>query len=247
MPRTAIDYSKTIIYKIVCNDSNVKDVYVGGTTNFRARKTKHKSCCTTKKTYKIYQIIRDNKGWENWTMLEIEKFPCKNKNESRTRELYWYEQLKPTLNTILPIGNDTEKRKEYLTKWREEHAEEIKEYHANNYIENKEQIDARNKQYREENEEKEKLRQAKYREEHAEEIKSKNAKKYEENKEQINAQHKQYREENKEKEKERAKKYREEHAEEIKKKGAEYRAKNLEKERERIRKYREKKKNESVM
>ena len=25
MPRTAIDYSKTIIYKIVCNDLNVKD------------------------------------------------------------------------------------------------------------------------------------------------------------------------------------------------------------------------------
>lgn len=34
MPRTAIDYLKTIIYKIVCNDLNVKDVYVGGTSNF---------------------------------------------------------------------------------------------------------------------------------------------------------------------------------------------------------------------
>jgi len=244
MPRTAVDYSKTIIYKIVCNDLNVKDVYVGGTSNFRIRKNKHKSCCTTKKTYKIYQIIRDNGGWENWTMLEIEKFPCKDKNESRTRERYWCEQLKSTLNTIVPIGKDEEKRKEYLTKYKAEHAEEIKEYHANNYIENKEEIDARNKQYREENEEKEKLRQAKYREEHAEEIKKKNADFYIENKEEINTRNKQYREENKEKEKERGKKYREEHKEEIKKKDAEYRAKNLEKERERIRKYREKKKNE---
>jgi len=203
MPRTATDYSKTIIYKIVCNDLSVKDVYVGGTTNFRTRKNKHKSSCDTKKTYKIYQIIRDNGGWVNWTMLEIEKFPCKDKNESRTRERYWYEQLKPTLNTILPIGNDEEKRKKYLKKYKAEHAEEIKQYHATNYIENKEQIDARCKAYREENPEKEKLRQANYREEHAEEIKKKNAEKYIQNKEKIKARNAKWRAENPEKEKER--------------------------------------------
>ena len=37
MPRKEIDYSKTVIYKIVCNDLNVKDVYVGHTTDFHIK------------------------------------------------------------------------------------------------------------------------------------------------------------------------------------------------------------------
>jgi hypothetical protein len=200
MPRTAVDYSKTIIYKIVCNDLNVKDIYVGSTTDFTKRKNKHKSCCDTNSSYKIYEIIRDNGGWKNWTMLEIEKFSCKDGNESRTRERYWLEQLQATLNTILPIATeeDTEEsRKKYLEKYKAEHVKEIKQYHANNYIENKEQIDARNKKYREENKEKEKLRRAKYNAEHAEEIKQKRAEYYIKNKERINAREKEYREKKK--------------------------------------------------
>ena len=43
MPRKEIDYSKTVIYKIVCNDLNVKDVYVGHTTDFTKRKASHKA------------------------------------------------------------------------------------------------------------------------------------------------------------------------------------------------------------
>ncbi len=38
MPKKIIDFSKTIIYKIVCNDLNITDVYVGRTTNFINRK-----------------------------------------------------------------------------------------------------------------------------------------------------------------------------------------------------------------
>ena len=40
MPKKNIDYSKTIIYKIVCNDLNIIDVYVGQTTNFTKKKKK---------------------------------------------------------------------------------------------------------------------------------------------------------------------------------------------------------------
>ena len=39
MPRKAIDYSRTIIYKIVCNDLNVEECYVGSTTDFSKRKS----------------------------------------------------------------------------------------------------------------------------------------------------------------------------------------------------------------
>jgi hypothetical protein len=34
MPKQPMDYSKTIVYKICCKDVDVKDVYVGHTTDF---------------------------------------------------------------------------------------------------------------------------------------------------------------------------------------------------------------------
>ena len=45
MPKTLINYQDTIIYKICCNDLNVKYVYVEHTTNFIKRKAIHKSSC----------------------------------------------------------------------------------------------------------------------------------------------------------------------------------------------------------
>ena len=213
MPRKAIDYSKTIIYKIVCNDLNVKDLYVGSTTDFVNRKNKHKSSCKLQ-PFKIYQSIEEHGGWENWSMLEIEKFSCKDGNEARARERYWLVQLEATLNTILPIATHEEtevKRKEYSVKYREEHVDEIKKYHAENYIKNKEKIDERNAKYREENKEKVKVRAAKWRTEHAEDIKKKAAEYYLKNKERINQREAKYRAENAEKEKERKAIYREEY------------------------------------
>jgi len=123
MPRTAINYSKTIIYKIVCNDLTITDLYVGSTTNFTNRKNGHKIRCngnTEKAEYKIYKIIRDNGGWDNWAMIQIEEFPCENSNESRARERYWIEELNAKLNVVIP----TRTREEY----RESHKEESKEY-----------------------------------------------------------------------------------------------------------------------
>ena len=42
MPKENIDYSKTIIYKIVCKDIDIEDCYVGSTTDFVRRKSEHK-------------------------------------------------------------------------------------------------------------------------------------------------------------------------------------------------------------
>ena len=113
MPVKDIDYSKTIIYKIVCNDLTIIDIYVGSTTNFTKRKSQHKSNIKIEaqhSQYKIYKIIRDNGGWENWSMIQIELYPCTNGNEARERERYWYEQLNASLNMRCPITD----RKEYL-------------------------------------------------------------------------------------------------------------------------------------
>ena len=63
MPRKPINYQNTIIYKIVCNDLNIKDLYVGHTTDFRRRKGGHKSRSSSS-DMKIYKAIRDNGGWK---------------------------------------------------------------------------------------------------------------------------------------------------------------------------------------
>ena len=80
MPKTEIDYSNTIIYKITCKDPNVTDIYVGYTTNFIQRKHSHKQSCTNIKSTnykcKLYEVIRNNGGWNNWQMEIINIFNC---------------------------------------------------------------------------------------------------------------------------------------------------------------------------
>ena len=61
MPKTIIDYSKTIIYRIVCKDLTIKDCYIGHTTNFIKRKQAHKNVCNSDninhKNYNIYLYL----------------------------------------------------------------------------------------------------------------------------------------------------------------------------------------------
>ena len=102
------NYTNTIIYKIVCNDLNFTDCYVGHTTHFTKRKAHHKHGCNvaTSAHYnlKIYMAIRANGGWTNWSMIEIEKFPCLDSNEARAREHHWYEVFHAKLNNNRPLG-----------------------------------------------------------------------------------------------------------------------------------------------
>ena len=106
MPKDCVDYSNTIIYKIVCKYPNVTDVYVGHTTNFIQRKYAHKMACNklTDKP-KIYNVIRQNGGWDNWEMIEIGRYNCKNHIEARIKENEHYEKLNCTLNTVIPFIN----------------------------------------------------------------------------------------------------------------------------------------------
>jgi hypothetical protein len=72
----------------------------------------------------LYVFIRENGGWSNFKMEEIEKYPCYNLNEARKREYYWYKILSPKLNTNLPwfdIDKNKEKlNKSYITKYKNE-------------------------------------------------------------------------------------------------------------------------------
>jgi hypothetical protein len=104
MPKDNIDYSNTIIYKIYCKDSYITDVYIGHTTNFTKRKYHHKTCCNNlNNKLKIYNTIRENGGWENWNMTEIEKYNCKNSTDARIKEQEHYVFFKATLNSCPPF------------------------------------------------------------------------------------------------------------------------------------------------
>jgi len=154
MPKVPTDYSKTIIYKIVCNDLNVNECYIGHTTNFIKRKGQHKSNCNNinGKSYNlnVYNYIRENGGWDNFSMIEIEKYPCNDKREAEAQERYFLEQLGATLNSQKrPITSDKEKKnkkyekdKRYRTKYEEKIKEKKKQY----YEENKHKINEKRKE-----------------------------------------------------------------------------------------------------
>ena len=126
MPKNNIDYSKTIIYKIVCKDINIKDCYIGSTTNFTNRKQQHKnhSQSNIKSHLKVYVFINQNGGWENWEMIEIEKYNAIDHNDALKRERYFLEELKATLNKIIPSRTKEEYSKEY----NKVNEEKLKEY-----------------------------------------------------------------------------------------------------------------------
>ena len=138
MPRLPIDYSKTIIYKICCNDVNITDVYVGHTTDLIRRRRAHKFSSSNESNreynYYKYKFIRENGGWDNWCIVPVEEYPCENVNQARIRERYWIEELKAELNKQVPSRaykeyreDNKEKIKEKDKRYRENNKEMIKE------------------------------------------------------------------------------------------------------------------------
>ena len=100
MPKEEIDYSNTIIYKIFCKVKSITDVYVGHTTNFTQRKYAHKLACNSSTNkLKIYNKIRQTGGWDNWDMIEIAKYNCKDHTDARIKEQEHFEQLTCNLNS----------------------------------------------------------------------------------------------------------------------------------------------------
>ena len=107
MPKVDIDYSNTIIYKIVCVDPLIKDLYIGHTTNFVQRKYAHKQTCNNTKSpcynLKLYKTIRENGNWCNWEMIIVNFYNCKDHLEARQKEQEYFISLNATLNSIEPL------------------------------------------------------------------------------------------------------------------------------------------------
>tara|TARA_R110002073_G_C9296231_1_gene566436 strand:- start:46 stop:792 length:747 start_codon:yes stop_codon:yes gene_type:complete len=205
-------YENSVIYKLVKQDDyDNENIYIGSTTNFRGRKSQHKSYCSNPKSeaynYTKYQYIRENGGFDNFSMIQIEPFPCNSKKELESRERYWIEILKPTLNKCIP----TRTIKEWYDNNKYELSKKNKIYNENN----KDIVSERSKIYYENNKDKVKLRHKIYNENNKEKL-SENAKKnYENNKQQIAEKVKIYQENNKQIISEKAKIYRENNREKL--------------------------------
>ena len=162
MPRHTMDYSKTIIYKIVCNDLNITETYVGHTTNFVKRKYSHNKTCNEKKqkayNLKVYQTIRENGGWNNWSMIQICQYPCNTIHEAILEERRHYELLNASLNMDYPGRTQKEYRKDnkeqILEKSKiyfEKHKEQKLEYNKKYYDEKQNTVLEHKKEYYQKN------------------------------------------------------------------------------------------------
>jgi len=174
-------YANSVVYKIVCLDPTVTDLYVGSTTNLIRRKCEHKTRCNSpnnpKSNYLVYRCIRQNGGFDNWQFIVIRRYNnIKTKEELLRKERKHIVKLKATLNKTTPLQNHAE----YYVKNKEKIIEQVKEYRLENlekiterkkeyYQKNKTEILKDCKKYRDNNKDKIKERDKQYRELHHEE------------------------------------------------------------------------------
>ena len=164
----ATDYSNCYIYHIVDSDKVVH--YVGSTSNFNSRKSKHKYCCNTEnnRSYNmdIYKHIRANGGWDVFEMVPIRKIEnISNKTElciEEQAEINKFTNLKNKVGSYLSHEDHLEKtriwhinnpekvaeiqRKSSL-KWIKNNPEKYAENHRKYREANREVINARNRKY----------------------------------------------------------------------------------------------------
>jgi hypothetical protein len=219
MPKTPIDYSKAIIYSIVCKTDDTL-LYIGSTTEFTKRKNTHKGACINEKlrshNYPVYVMIRANGGWDSFEMTPIKEFPCKNKVQLVIEEERIRKEMNAKLNTrkaFLSLEERMKNQQENQKKWHQENAEYVTEqqkkyYQANKqqiadqtklyYEKNKHQIADQIKQYYEKNKQQIIDRAKQYYKTNAMQISETGKQYYEKNKEQINERRKQHYEKNKE-------------------------------------------------
>ncbi len=172
MPKKEIDYSKTIVYKIVCKDIAIKECYVGSTTDFVERKHTHKRACNNQNYKKhhlfVYEFIREKGGWENWDMVEIEKYNAIDKQDQHKRERHYIEELEAKLNKVIPSRTPVEY--EEMRKNSPTRKQYNLERSKKNYEENKTKVLQQQREYNQKNKEVISQRRKQYREEHKEEL-----------------------------------------------------------------------------
>ena len=116
-----MNYSKSVIYTI----SKEGLVYVGSTTAYTKRKCQHKSQCNKNDNRKVYKLINENGGWDEFECKIYSEYPCDSKiklviEEERIRKLIG------NLNAI-QAHRTIEEKKEYEQTFYKTHKATIKE------------------------------------------------------------------------------------------------------------------------
>ena len=102
-------------------------------------------------------MIRENGGWDMFKMIEVKKYPCKDKREAERREDEIMKELKASMNTLKSFLTEEERKKynkEYNKEYYEDNRERIKNYKEQYYETNKDSIKVKFKQYRDDNKDK---------------------------------------------------------------------------------------------
>ena len=236
MPKVPMDYSKCSIYKIEHIDDESL-VYVGHTTCFNKRKTAHKSNCKNEnyKYYniKVYQMIRENGGWDMFKMIEVEKYPCADRREAERRENEVIKELRASMNmrnSFLTQDEITEYKKDYY----ELHKEKLQQHQKDYYELHKEKLQQQMKEYQKNNKPKIQELNKEYYELHKEKLQEYQKDYYESNKPKIQEYKKEYQKNNKPKIQEYKKEYRESNKLKIQERDKEYREANKQKINEKV-------------
>jgi predicted house-cleaning noncanonical NTP pyrophosphatase (MazG superfamily) len=177
MPKTPRDFSKGLIYSIVCKTDKTL-IYIGSTTNFTKRKNHHKTVCHNEKNKDhntpVYVMVRANGGWDNFEMQPVKEYACENAIQLVIEEERLRKQMQANLNARRSFLSEEEAKeihRNYSQNYHQEHQAEAKEYKTKYYQEHQ----AEAKEYK-----------TKYYQEHLAELKEYNLKYYEANKDEIN-------------------------------------------------------------
>jgi len=162
------DYSKSKIYKIVCNITG--ETYYGSTVQSLAKRVgQHRDDFKRWKNgkgncVKSYDIIE--RGDYDYSL--VEECPCDSKEQLHVRERYWIENNE-CVNKYIPgrtfkewYDDTIETRREVAKVYRDQNKDIVNRYKQKYRENNKEKEKERMRIYRENNKEKEKERHIKY-------------------------------------------------------------------------------------
>jgi len=128
-----MNYNQARIYKITCNLPTINEIYIGSTADYEARCINHRHDCYNlnhpRYGFKVYNYIRTNGGFGNFTIDVIEHYPCANKTAMRIREQYWIDKYKPTLNTNRAYRSEDD-LKEYTNQYNKQYRTDNKDYYT---------------------------------------------------------------------------------------------------------------------
>jgi hypothetical protein len=130
--------TKYYIYSISHSTDPSLGKYIGSTKDLPRRKALHKFDCKTNTTLKLYQVMRDNGGWDAWVIKTLEIVYSDNPEDRRKCEQKWMDAQEVKLNTNQAYCP----QKMYYDKHRDGLLNGMKDY----YLRNREAITAKKRE-----------------------------------------------------------------------------------------------------